>query len=100
MQTIHTMVFVIRSAPSCQVATQRLRVNFKLFWTFELVSRRLIQNVLWEVPFHVELKLSTFRLKVFYNEVVLDSAVERQIKVKKRNSSGRKSVRHFIIWQR
>ena len=87
------MVFVIISAPSCRVAHAKTAREFQII--LELVSWSLIQNVLWEVlSFHLGLKFSTFRLKVFCNKVFLDSAVEIQIKVNDLNSSGRKLVRH------
>ena len=75
-----TMVFVIISAPSCRVVHVKIAREFQII--LELVSWSLILNVLWEVlSFHLGLKFSNFRLKVFCNEVVFDSAVEIQIKV-------------------
>ena len=95
------MVFVIISAPSCRVAHAKIEREFQII--LELVPWSLIQNVLWEVlSFHLGLKFSTFRLKVFCNEVVLDSAVDIQIKVNDLNSSGKKLVGHCrtLSWRR
>ena len=90
---MQTMVFVIIFAPSCRVA--QIINEFQII--LELVSLSLIQNVFWKVlSFHVGLKFSIFRLKVFYNEVVQVSVVQIQIKVKKWNLSGKKSVRHIL----
>ena len=78
---------------SCRVAHAKIAREFPII--LELVSWSLMQNVLWEIlSYHLRLKSSTFRFKVFCNEFVLDSAVEIPIKVKDLNSSGRKLVRY------
>ena len=75
------IVFVIKFAPSCRVTHAKIAREFQII--LKLVSRSLIQNVLWEaLSFHMRLKFSIFRLKVFYSEVGNDFVVEKQITVK------------------